>query len=292
MNASAPVDVLVIGSVNIDTGFRVDRLPQLGETIAASTVTERGGGKGANQAFAAARHGGHAALLAAVGRDADVALADLRSVGVDLGGLVTVDLPTGRAVLLLADAENAIVVAAGANGALTPDHVTGWTADHAAPAALVLQHEVPRDVVVEAVRVFRGRSRIFLNPSPWRAGETGHLADADVLVVNERELALAAGTRDALDVAGARAALAQLGDGDAVVTLGARGALVREGGAVTHVPAEPVNAVDTVGSGDAFLGTLAMAAARGATLVDAAREATRAAAIVVTISGARDTTPR
>ncbi|MEV7693422.1 PfkB family carbohydrate kinase [Microbacterium sp. NPDC089189] len=285
------VDVLVIGSVNIDTAFRIDRLPRPGETIAAADISERGGGKGANQVFAAAAHGGRAALLAAVGHDADIALQDLRAVGVDLSGLVTVEEPTGRAVLLLAGDENAIVVGEGANGHLTPAHVDAWAADHAAPAVVVLQHEVRQSVVLAAIERFSGSSRVFLNPSPWRDGQLDAVFAADVLVLNEIELAAAAGgdarEGDASDIA---SLLAGLPGGDVVVTMGADGALVREAGEITRIPAHRVDAVDTVGAGDAFLGTLAMAVARGARLVDAARDAAAAAAVVVTLAGARDTT--
>ncbi|WP_030147666.1 PfkB family carbohydrate kinase [Mycetocola saprophilus] len=289
------VDVLVIGSVNLDTGFTLPRAPRVGETIAALDMVERGGGKGANQAYAAARAGASTTLLAAVGHDADPALADLRTVDVALGDLVSVpDVPTGRAVLLLAGGENTIVVNAGANAHLTAQHVSDWASAHAAPSVVALQHEVEAPVIDAALDAFGERARIVLNPSPWRDGAAEAVRRAHVVVLNEVELEQALGLEPVTDeepLAIAHRLIGDLPGGDVVVTLGGDGALVRQDGEITHVPAIRTTPVDTVGAGDAFLGTLTAALARGEDLVSAATAGATAAAVVVTIHGARDTTP-
>ncbi|RLP75314.1 ribokinase [Mycetocola tolaasinivorans] len=289
------VDVLVIGSVNLDTGFTLPRAPRVGETIAATGMVERGGGKGANQAFAAARAGASTTLLAAVGTDADPALADLRTVDVTLGDLVTVPgVPTGRAVLLLSGSENTIVVNAGANAHLAPEHVHAWAAERPAPRVVALQHEVEAPVIDAAIDAFGDTARIVLNPSPWRENAAEAVRRADIVVLNEVELEQALGLEPVSDeepLAIAQRLIGDLPGGDVVVTLGGDGALVRHDGDITHVPAIRTVPVDTVGAGDAFLGTLTAALARGEDLVTAATAGASAAAVVVTIHGARDTTP-
>ncbi|TPW77663.1 PfkB family carbohydrate kinase [Schumannella soli] len=306
--ASGPLDVLVVGSVNLDTGFVLDRLPRDGETIESRDVRRSGGGKGANQALAAAQLGARTALLAAVGSDADTALADLVDAGVDLATLVRIpDALTGTAVLLVTPGDNAIVIAPGANALLSADHVRALDEPAAAaPRVVALQHEVPDAVVEAAVDRWAGRSLVVLNPSPWRPVTAELLARVDVLVVNQGELGEllgAPGTVELADRAAVEAALAtaELSSRAVVVTLGSDGVLLRAGGETVHLPAFEVDAVDTVGAGDAFLGVLAAGLAsasaapdRGAASLDlaaltaAARRATAAAALAVTVRGARN----
>ncbi|GAB3399713.1 ribokinase [Schumannella luteola] len=314
-DAPGPLDVLVVGSVNLDTGFVLDRLPRDGETIESRDAQRSGGGKGANQALAAAQLGARTALLAAVGRDADEALADLVDAGVDLATLVRIpDALTGTAVLLVTPADNAIVIAPGANALLSADHVRALDEPAAAaPRVVALQHEVPAEVVAAAVERWAGRSLVVLNPSPWRAVAPELLARIDVLVVNRLELGELLGIPEPADRAAAERALADSAFGapggssagaprHVIVTLGSGGVLLRTGGATAHLPAFEVDAVDTVGAGDAFLGALAAGLAAGASgsrgqdaasldlaaLTAAARRATAAAALAVTVRGARN----
>lgn len=308
-----PIDVLVVGSVNLDLGFELDRLPRSGETIESRDARRTGGGKGANQALAAAQLGARTTLLAAVGPDAEPALADLVAGGVRLDALVRLpDVPTGSAVLLVTPDDNAIVIAPGANARLAPEHVRaladaagseGAAGSATAPTVVALQHEVPAEVVAAAVAAFGGRSRILLNPSPWRPVPAEVLAAVDVLIVNAGELGeLLADAHPGTDIgsgtdtdtsgraaAERRLATADTALGTLVVTLGADGVLLREGGGpIVHLPAIAVDARDTVGAGDAFLGALAAGLASGASLADAARRATAAAALAVTVPGARN----
>jgi ribokinase len=281
--------VLVIGSVNLDLGYTLPRLPRDGETIHTTGRFQAGGGKGANQALAARRLGADVTLLASVGRDAEHALADLAAAGVDLGAVIRHDdAATGTAVLLIGPDDNCIVVDAGANDLLQPEHVRALAADTPPPAVVVTNHEVPAPVVEATLRAYAGRARVLLNPSPARALSPELLALVDVLVLNEGELAdlLALDPPPATPDAVA-AVLKRSGLGDSLVTLGAGGVVVLEQGTTTHVPAFRVDAIDTVGAGDAFLGALAASLADGVPLRPAATRASAAAAIAVTAHGAR-----
>jgi len=279
-------DVLVVGSVNRDTGLTLARLPRTGETLACTDLHESGGGKGANQALAARQFGSRVALLAAVGRDGDLAMEDLADAGVDLGAVVRLpDALTGRAVLLVTDDDNAIVVHPGANALLTAAHVTEHAGSGPAPRVVALQHEIPEAAVAAAVRAYRGRALVLLNPSPFRPIDAEIRAGVDVLVVNRGELSDLLGRELPDDLV---QLLADAPLGDTVVTLGPDGALVRVDGRVEHVPAVDVDAVDTVGAGDAFLGALASLLATGADLAATVRDAVAAAALAVTVPGARN----
>ncbi|MFD4612248.1 PfkB family carbohydrate kinase [Streptomyces sp. NPDC058440] len=281
--------LLVVGSVNLDLGYTVPHLPHHGETIHTTGRFQAGGGKGANQALAARRLGADVTLLASVGRDAEHALADLAAAGVDLGAVIRhEDAATGTAVLLIGPDDNCIVVDAGANDLLQPEHVRALAADIPPPAVVVTNHEVPAPVVEATLRAYTGRARVLLNPSPARALRPELLALVDVLVLNERELSdlLALDPVPATPDAVA-AVLKRSGLGDTLVTLGSGGVVVLEQGTTTHMPAFRVDAIDTVGAGDAFLGALAASLAGGAALRSAAVRASAAAAIAVTAHGAR-----
>ncbi|WP_328473693.1 PfkB family carbohydrate kinase [Streptomyces sp. NBC_00448] len=282
-------EVLVVGSVNLDLGYRLERLPREGETVRASGSFQAGGGKGANQALAARRLGARVALLASVGRDAGPALADLAAAGVDLTPVLRhEETVTGAAVLLVGPNDNCIVVDAGANDLLRAEHVCALATSTEPPAVVVTNHEVPASVVEATVRAYAGRARVLLNPSPARVLDPELLALVDVLVLNAGELADLLGlgptppTPEAVTAILERSAL-----GDCVVTLGRGGAVVSERGAITYVPAFRVDAIDTVGAGDAFLGALAAGLAAGQDLGAAAVRACAAAALAVTAPGAR-----
>jgi ribokinase len=305
-DASDHLDVLVVGSVNIDTGLTLARLPRSGETVESLAVHRSGGGKGANQALAAAQLGARTGLLAAVGRDVDEALTDLVEADVELATLVRLDDElTGTAVLLITPDDNAIVIAPGANARLSPEHVRGLALGAPAPRVVALQHEVPAEVVAASAQAWAGHALIALNPSPWREVPAAVRDRVDLLVVNRLELGELLGVDEPADRAAATELLQSSGLPAAVVTLGDDGVLLLTEGSVEHLPAFRVDAVDTVGAGDAFLGALAaaLAPAVGAALENgdapaaaltasaltaAARRATAAAALAVTAHGARN----
>ncbi len=284
--------VVVVGSVNADLSARVTRIPAPGETVLATGFARSPGGKGGNQAVAAARAGGaDVAFVGAVGTDGDGAwLADsLAASGVDVATLARLDGPSGRALISVDHAgENAIVVVSGANGAFTS--LTPEQKDVIASAEVVLaQLETPLATVAAAARIARDHGVTFmLNAAPSQELPHELLAEIDVLIVNEHEARDVAGTDD-LDEALQRLA----GEvGTVVLTLGASGSrIVSDNDAPLEVPAVRVEAVDTTGAGDTYCGVLAAALARGETWPDAAREAAAASALAVTRPGAQDAIP-
>ena len=287
--------VCVVGSFNEDTTLRVSALPAPGET----TLTGGGrltspGGKGANQAAAAAVLGARVVMVGAVGSDepGERSLAALNEVGVDLWSVLRRDeVGTGIAVITVDDdGENTIVVDAGANATLTAEEVAAAVAD-ARPDVLLLQLEVPQDAVAAAAEA-AGEALVVLNPAPMPADATAVralLPRVDVLVPNRSELGRLAGRPEPVDEAEVGACVAALQhDGSVVVTLGADGALCFEKGAEpVAVPGVPTEARDASGAGDVFCGTLAQQLAGGTGLLDAVRHANALAAASTVHAGAR-----
>lgn len=274
--------VAVVGSANLDVVVSVPQFPAPGETVLGTAVVETAGGKGHNQAVAAARHA-PAALVACVGDD-DAGLllmAHLAQAGVDARSVSRAGLPTGRAFIQLRpDGENSIVVAAGANARLSPDLVTRSLAE-IAPTVVLAQLEVPPDSVLAAAQWAReGGSRFVLNASPTTTLEDRLLALCDPLIVNVGEAAQISGLPAETDVGLLARALAGRA-ASVVVTDGPRGAHLGVGASVQHVPGRRVRALDTTGAGDEFAGRLAAGLAAGHTLLESAELANAAAARVV-----------
>ena len=288
-------EVVVVGSLNLDLVVQVARHPAPGETVLGGDSARHPGGKGANQAVAAARLGRRVAMIGCVGDDdaGGVLTSVLDEHHVDTAGVRVVDgVPTGLALITVDDrAENAIVVSPGANARLSVDDVAAAAQTIAGAAVVLLQLEVPDEAVTAAARAAEGI--VVLNPAPARPLPPALLARADVLVPNRTELALLADAEEPADLDGV-AALARALDSPSavVVTLGADGALVVEGDSVVHVPAVRVTPVDTTAAGDAFCGALADALAGGSNLVEAAGWASRVAAVAVTRRGAQPSLPR
>ncbi|WP_368397160.1 ribokinase [Streptomyces sclerotialus] len=289
-------DVLVVGSANADLTVRVDRRPDAGETVLGTDLVESAGGKGANQAAAAARLGGRVALLARIGGDAygELLLNAQRAVGTDVTHVIAdPEARTGTAMIIVgADGDNSIVVSLGANAALTPEDIAAAHKVIAGAAVVSLQLEIPMESV-EAAAAAAGEAgtRVVLNPSP--APESlapGLLAAADPLVVNEHEARRISGAGAGGPAEWARA-LRELGARSVVVTLGGDGAYVLDADGEAVVPGVKVTAVDTTGAGDAFTGALAVRLARGESLAAAARYAVRVGAAAVTKTGAQPSYP-
>ncbi|GFH38378.1 ribokinase [Streptomyces pacificus] len=288
-------DLLVIGSANADLVIGVDRRPGPGETVLGSDLAVHPGGKGANQAVAAARLGARAALLARVGDDAHgrLLLDAQRAAGVDTVGVLVGGAPTGVALITVdPDGDNSIVVSPGANGRLTPGDIRAAGSLFHASRVVSAQLEIPLETVVEAVRSLAPGTRFVLNPSPPRPLPPEVLAACDPLIVNEHEAKAVLGDAQAGDRPAdwARALLAR-GPRSVVVTLGAQGALVATARGVDQVPAVRVDAVDTTGAGDAFTAALAWRLGQGDALVDAAAYASRVGAVAVTKAGAQEAYP-
>ena len=287
--------ITVVGSVNLDLIATVARLPMPGETVTDGTFAMAPGGKGANQALAAARAGANVRMVAAVGKDgfAREALSLLKDAGVDLSAIVTADAPTGTAVIVVGhDGENVIAVAPGANRRLDPSAVTGLT--FGKDDIILLQQEVPPETIRTVIEHARaGSARTVLNTAPWRAETAALAGSADIMVANDGEFERAA---DTLRIApGEREQRmrewATRTGRPVIVTLGADGVLVADGDGVTAVPALPVEPVDTVGAGDTFCGYLAASLQRGDTLTAAVRRAAVAASLACLGHGAQPAIP-
>lgn len=289
--------IVVVGSVNVDLLAQVRRHPRPGETLHGTGGQMLPGGKGANQAVAAARLGARVAMVGAVGTDvqAEAALSALREAGVDLSHVAEIEGPTGLAIVTVAkDGENSIVVIAGANDAMDPGRVRAAAEVISAARIVVCQGEIPRDGIEALPALVTGR---FLhNPAPVMELDPAVLRASDPLVVNQHEaglvLAQLAPDEDAPeDPEQILRALLATGIPSAVLTLGADGSLVADQGGVRRIPPAPVEAVDTTGSGDAFIGALALGLARGDDLATAARLASRVGAFAATGEGAQPSYP-
>ncbi|MFF3481905.1 ribokinase [Streptomyces sp. NPDC002701] len=289
-------DLLVVGSANADLVVGVERRPGAGETVLGSDLALHPGGKGANQAVAAARLGARTALLARVGDDAHgrLLLDSQRAAGVDTAGVLVGGAPTGVALITVdPSGDNSIVVSPGANGRLTPDDVRAPAASALLSASRVVsaQLEIPLETVEEVVRGLRSGSRFVLNPSPPRELPAAVLAACDPLIVNEHEARVVLGADAGKTPEEWAGALLALGPRSVVVTLGEEGALAADASGTVRVPAVRVDAVDTTGAGDSFTAALAWRLGAGESLADAAAYAARVGAVAVTREGAQASFP-
>ena len=290
-------DVVVVGSANADLVVRVERRPGAGETVLGGDVATIPGGKGANQAVAAARvAAGSGVTVRFVGRVGDdehgaMLRASLAASGVDTTHLGTADRATGAALILVdRDGDNSIVVSPGANAAVTP--ADARTAVVAAAAVVVLQREVPVETCVAAAEHATGL--VVLNLAPAGPVPDALLARTDVLVVNEHEAALLLGEPvgdGGLAPSDAAARLRGLGPGAAVITLGGAGAYAQDAAGEASARPPAVDVVDTTGAGDAFAGALAATLARGGSLAEALEVAVVVGALAVTRAGAQPSFP-
>ncbi|GGG83631.1 ribokinase [Salipiger pallidus] len=282
----------VFGSINLDIICDTQRVPGPGETLAARSMRRMAGGKGANQAVAAARAGAGLRMFGMVGHDdgASLALANLRAAGADVSGVGTADsVPTGTAIVMVEDSgENRILIDEGANGCLTADMLTGLGARD----WLVLQLEVPADVTRGVVaRAAAAGAHVLLNLAPAASVDRATLEQVRLLVVNETEAQfLASSLGCAPD---ARALSGALGN-TVLRTLGAEGAEAfgpMTAGQTVSVPSPRIRPRDTTAAGDTFIGYLAAALEGGVSLPDAMARAARAAALTCLSAGSQDSIP-
>ncbi|MGU3782191.1 ribokinase [Burkholderia metallica] len=298
MSNAYPPRVAVVGSVNIDLVTRAPRLPVPGETLLGTDFQTVHGGKGANQAVAAARLGASVAMIGCVGDDAFGArLHDaLAAEGIDLTHLDRIGgAATGVATITVDEGgANSIVVVPGANARLDADRIDAARETIAGAAMLVCQLEVPVTTVARAIACASAHhTPVLLNPAPAQPLFDALLARVDYLVVNETEAESLTGIAVGDDASAVRAAdaLRAKGVGNVLVTLGARGVCWRGGAGNGRLRAMPVVAVDTTAAGDTFVGGFAAARAGGASMNDAIDFGQRAAAISVTRYGAQTSIP-
>jgi ribokinase len=267
------VELVVVGSMNVDQTTYCQRFPDDGETLVAERYVQGFGGKGANQAVMAARLGARVAMIGCLGDDdlGDATLANLEAMAIDASGITRVAGVSSGAAPIWVDATgtNRILIVPGANGALTPGHVTS-ALDHRRPHAVVAQLETPQAATAAAFACARavGALTVF-NPAPAAPVEPAVLGQVDWLVANESEFTLLFGSEPSAKAVAGAADAWRCG---VVVTLGAGGALVAPtGDAAASVSAPAVTAVDTTGAGDAFVGTFVVSLAAGRTPHEAVR---------------------
>ncbi len=291
-------DVFVLGSINQDFVLKVERRPEPGETVTNAELSTHNGGKGANQAAAAALLGTSVTMLGRVGDDefGEPLVQALREKGIDTS---LVERASGKStgaafITVTPDGENAITVAPGANRSLTPGDVEAAAEAIGDARVFVAQMEVPVQTVLRAVEVAAEEgTRALVNLAPTFEVPRDLLEKLDPLVVNEHEAAFLLG-REVEGVKGALSAAPELlssGPRSAVITIGEEGAVLADGESVEHLPAPEVEVVDTTGAGDAFVGALATQIARGASLREAVAYAVRAGAAAVTKEGAQGALP-
>ncbi len=288
----------VLGSINMDVVIRCAHLPVRGETIIAESSAEVSGGKGANQAVAAARLGADVAIIGSVGDDAfaETLLGNLKQDKIDVSHVFQrSQCASGLAVVAVEESgENSIIVVPGANGTLGVDDVTASADLIRASRTLLLQLEVPVETVMAAVRIAReSDTRVILDPAPAVDPFPSELLDVDLLCPNQSEAALILG-REVESVEAAREAATQLtrrGARNAIVTLGAQGAVVCDRTSTEWIEPFKVEPVDTTAAGDAFAAALAVRWDERSSLSEAARFACAAGAIASTRNGAQPGMP-
>jgi ribokinase len=291
-------DIIVVGSLNMDLVIKADRMPLPGETIPGYDFQTIPGGKGANQAVAAARMGSRVAMAGRVGDDqfGSALVENLGQHGVDASPVrVDSNAATGIALIIVDEmGENSIVVAGGANLCMSPQDIDSLAGVWSQAKLLVLQFEVPMETVSYAMAMAAQHGLgVILNPAPARAVSPQLLSQADYLVPNEIEASMLTGVevRDLTSAEEAARRLLGFGVQAVVVTLGENGALAVTEKQSFHVPAWQVEPVDTTAAGDAFNGGLATALLQGFTLKDAVRYATCAGTLAATKFGAQTSLP-
>ncbi len=293
MTDTSMYDILVIGSLNADLVVRSPRFPQPGETISGGDLLTIPGGKGANQAVAAARQGANVAMLGRVGKDnfAPLLIENLNSNNVNTSHVAHDDAATGTAIIIVdANGQNSIVLSPGANGKVDSQDVDS------APDAeiLLLQFEIPMDSVLHAARRYKAKgTTVILNPAPARQIPEELLTLIDILVPNESELALLT-TMPVTDVKSAELAAQEIlkhGVKTVIVTLGSKGALIVTDSQVIQVDTFKVDVVDTTAAGDAFIGGFASAMLHRKSLEESVRYGCACGALATTKLGAQPSLP-
>lgn len=288
--------ILVFGSLNADFFLPLQAFPLPGETVLTPQALVKAGGKGANQAAAAAKAGGLVKMIGAVGTDevAKVPVTALKALGVDCSGMQTSDKATGMAMIMVdAKGENSIVVASGANGTLSADAVSETLIGK--ETLLVMQMEVPVEENFKLLRRAKAKgARSILNTAPARAAGAEDLALADYLILNEIEadtVYSALFEKTFLGTEEKALAISEKTGGTCLITLGAKGVVIAENGDLAKVSSLPIEPVDTTGAGDAFVGIFAAMLDSGADTVEAARYASAGAGLACLKMGAQEALP-
>lgn len=285
--------ILVIGSSNTDMTVKAPRIPVPGETILGGEFKMGPGGKGANQAVAAARLGGDVTFICKVGRDVfgEKSVEGYKKDGIDTSHTLYSDKPSGVALILVDDSgENVISVAPGANGDLTPEDIQSVKAVIEAADYVILQLEIPVESVLCAARIaFNAGACVILNPAPACELPAEIFPYISLITPNQTEIALMTGVQN--DIEAAMNRIKDMGVGDVILTLGSKGSAILVDGKPEVIPACKVKAVDATAAGDTFCGALCVALSEGLDKAEAVAFATRASAITVQHMGAQESIP-
>jgi ribokinase len=290
--------IVVVGSCNTDMVIKTDRLPIPGETILGGTFFMNPGGKGANQAVAAARMGGKVTLISKTGNDVfgkqSVMLYNSENINTDFV-FSDPNQPSGVALITVDSyGENCIVVASGANASLSPSDINKASREIESSDLVLMQLEIPIDTVEYVAEIANKRGiKVILNPAPARALSDKLLKCLYIIIPNKSEAEILSGikvtdyetARQAADIISSR------GVDNVVITLGAQGALIKELDQYHYVEAHKVDAVDTTAAGDSFCGTVCVGLSEGRSILDAVKLAAKAAALTVTRMGAQSSIP-
>ena len=285
--------IVVVGSSNTDMTIKANRLPAPGETILGGSFQMGPGGKGANQAVAAARLGGDVTFICKVGRDmfGDNAIKGYEADGIDTTHILRSDKPSGVALILVdGSGENVIGVAPGANCDLTPDDIESVRDVIESADYVILQLEIPVESTLAAARIAHGAGAcVILNPAPATVLPEELFHYVSIITPNQTEMSLLTGIDD--DVPAMVAKLSSMGVDTVVMTRGSKGCALYGNGATEMIPALKVNAIDATAAGDTFCGALCVGLSEGLSLKDAALFATKASSITVQRMGAQKSIP-
>lgn len=288
-------EIFVVGSLNADLVVKSPRFPQPGETISGEDLQIIPGGKGANQAVAAARQGVKTAMLGRVGSDsfAPFLIDNLKANQVDTSHVIADSSATGTAIIVVdANGQNSIVLSPGANGNVSPADVD--SASFSNSKLLLLQLEIPTPTVLHAAQQARANGlTVILNPAPAKPLPAELISTVDILIPNESELSLLTGlpVNDATSAEKAAKEIMKQGVKTVIVTLGGKGALLVTAQQTTQVDTYKVNVVDTTAAGDAFIGGFASALLSGKSLEDSVRHGCACGALATTKFGAQPSLP-
>ena len=290
--------IVVIGSCNTDMVINTERLPLPGETIIGGNFFMNAGGKGANQAVAAARLGGKVSFIAKVGNDhfGSRSIEQYKSEGIDVDHLlIDNDNPSGVALIMVdAKGENCIAVASGANAMLRTEDIDKATGMIERGDIVLMQLETPLDTVEYTARIAKGMGKkVILNPAPALHLPDSLLKNLYMLIANETETEHISGITitDMESICRAADVISERGVENVVITLGSKGAFIKENGAYHKVPAIKVKAVDATAAGDTFCGAICVALAENKSILDAVEFANKCASVTVTRMGAQSSLP-
>ena len=289
--------IIVVGSSNVDLTVRVRRLPLPGETIRGATLLRTNGGKGANQAVAAARLGADVVFITCLGNDASGGMlsAQFAADGIDTSCIKLSATPTGTALIFVDDnAENCIAVAPGSNNDLLPADIDAARSTMEGASYLLVQLVIPMPTVVRAVELAHSLGiKTIMNPAPMNPVPEDLFSRIWLITPNQTEAEQLTGVHVESEDDAARAAEVLFAKGvkNVIVTMGSKGSLVCTPEALEFVPSRKVKAIDTTGAGDVYNGALVAALSQGKSLIEAARVATLASSIAVTRMGAQTSAP-